>query len=239
MKFEKAILFLSIIVLASFHSFSQTAADGIIGGYIDAIGGREKLTQITSMNIERTAEVMGSSSDAKTTILNGKGYKIEMNFGGSDIIQSLTDTGGWMINPFMGASTATPMEKGQYLSMKENIFIPNSLLNYSTNGSTVKLTGQDVVDGKPVYKIENSKDDVKVTYFIDSATHLLDQRVINIGGQLTTAKYSDYQKTDYGIMMPFTEDLTIPQGYELLFKINKVTVNEPVDAAVFDMPKTQ
>ena len=231
-------LLLVLFVASGFTAFSQTEADGIIGGYIDAIGGRDKLTQINSMNIEGTADVMGSSGDYKVTILNNKGYKISMTFNGSDITQSVTDTGGWMINPFMGASTATSMAKGQYLSLKNNIFIATPLLNYSNNGYDVKFTGQDVVDGKPVYKIEaTSKDSVTTTYYIDSATHLLDQRIMNINGDVTTAKFSDYQKTDFGNMMAFTEDLTTPQGYELTFKINKVTVNPTVDASVFDMPK--
>jgi hypothetical protein len=37
--------------------------------------------------------------------------------------------------------------------------------------------------------------------------------------------------------MAFSEDLTTPQGYELTFKINKIAINTPVDASVFDMPK--
>lgn len=237
MKSPKTFL-LSLFVISSFTVFSQTQVDGIIGGYIDAIGGRDKLTQINSMTIEGTADVMGSSGDYKTSILNNKGYKMSMTFSGSDITQSVTDTGGWVINPFIGAQTATVMPKGQYNSLRGNIFIPTPLLNYANNGYAVKLTGQDVVDGKPVYKIEaTSADSVITTYYIDSATHFLDERVININGELTTAKFSDYQKTDFGNMMAFSEDLTTPQGYQLTFKINKVTVNAPVDASVFDMPK--
>jgi hypothetical protein len=230
-------LFLSLLIFTGFQVFSQTPEDGIIGGYIDAIGGRNKLAQINTIGVEGTADVMGSSGDYKATILNNKGYKISMTFNGSEITQSVTDTGGWVINPFVGAQTATAMPKGQYNSLRGNIFIPTPLLNYASNGYVVKLTGQDVVDGKPVYKIEATKDSVITTYYIDSATHFLDQRIININGELTTAKFSDYQKTDFGNMMAFTEDLTTPQGYELTFKINKVTINAPVDVSVFDMPK--
>ncbi|MEP6465332.1 MAG: hypothetical protein ABJB05_03465 [Parafilimonas sp.] len=238
MKSIKAIVILFSIIFTSLNVFSQTQTDSIINGYINALGGRDKLTQINSINIEGTADVMGSSGDYKTDILINKGYKMAMSFNGSDITQSVVDTGGWVINPFMGASTATAMPKGQYLSLRDNIFTPTPLLNYTNNGYTVKFSGQDVVDGKPVYKIETtSKDSVITTYYIDSATHFLDQRIININGELTTAKFSDYQKTDFGNMMAFTEDLTTPQGYELTFKIKKVTINAPVDAAVFDMPK--
>ncbi|HEY2726087.1 MAG TPA: hypothetical protein VGI61_02860 [Parafilimonas sp.] len=238
MKLKKTFLFLFSVVIASTNSFSQTQADGIIGGYIDAIGGRDKLAQINSIYIEETAEVMGSSGDDTVTILNGKGYKMSMNFNGTPIVQSVTNTDGWLINPYMGMQTAGSMPRGQFLSLRDNIFIPNPLLNYSGNGYLVKFTGQDVVDEKSVYKIETtSKDSVITTYYIDSATHFLDQKIININGETTTAKYSDYQKTDFGNTMAFSEDLTTPQGYELTFKINKIAINTPVDASVFDMPK--
>ena len=238
MKFKKAFPFLFATAIISVNSFSQTPADGIVGGYIDAIGGRDKLTQINSVSIQGTAEVMGSSGAYNITILNGKGYKIEMNFNGSNVVQSVTTDSGWLINPFAGMPTASAMPKGQYLSLRDNIFIPNPLLNYSTNGYLVKFTGQDAVDGKPVYKIETtSPDSVLTTYYIDSATHYIDEKIININGELTTAKYTDYQKTDFGNTMPFSQDLTTPQGYELSFKIDKVTINPPVDASVFDKPK--
>jgi hypothetical protein len=97
-----------------------------------------------------------------------------MNFSGSDIVQTLTDKGGWMINPFMGSPEAAPMPNDQYVAAKQQIYVGGPLFNYTTNGYRVNFAGMDAVDGKPVYKIEAvSPDSVGNTFYIDSATHYL------------------------------------------------------------------
>jgi hypothetical protein len=189
MKSKKPLL----LIIASFFTAltlqAQTPADGIIAAYFDAIGGHDKIGQINSIYVEGNMEVTGNNSPSKITILNGKGYKSEMNFGGQDIVQTLTDKDGWMINPYMGSSEAAPMPNEQYTAMKDEIFIGGPLFDYMNNGYLVKFSGQDVLDGKTVYKIEAiSPDSVKTTFFIDSATHYLDEKIIDAGGSITTAK---------------------------------------------------
>jgi len=96
----------------------------------------------------------------------------------------------------------------------------------------------DNVDGKPAYKIEvTSPDSLKTTFFIDSSTHYLAQLIREFQGQVTTAKYSDFRKTDFGNIMPYAEELTLPQGMQATMTTSKVEVNVPVDPSVFDMPK--
>ena len=235
----KNISLLAIMFFAAGTSLSaQTTADGIISAYFDAIGGHDKIGQINSIYIEGNMEVMGNASPSKITILNGKGYKSEMNFGGSDIVQTFTDKGGWMINPFMGSPEAAPLPDDQYRAVKDQIFIAGPLFDYMNNGYIVKFLGQDMLDGKSVYKIEAvSPDSVKTTFFIDSATHYIDQKIVDAGGQVTTAKYSNYQKTDFGDIMAYSQEITLPQGYQLSYTVTKVEINKPVDPSVFDMPK--
>ena len=96
------------------------------------------------------------------------------------------------------------------------------------------------VDGKPAYKIEStSADSLKTTFYIDSATHYLTQLVREFNGQATTAKYSDFKKTDFGNIMPYAEELTLPQGMQATSTISKIEVNVPVDETIFNMPAKQ
>ena len=237
MKSKVSLLLITLIFVGKMLH-AQTPVDGIIAAYFDAIGGRDKIAQINSIYIESNMEVMGNSSPSKITILNGKGYKNEMNFGGSDITQAVTGTGGWMINPFMGSPEAAPIPDDQYVAMKDQIYIGGPLFNYMNNGYLVKLLGMDAVDGKPAYKIEAvSPDSVKNTFYIDSATHYLDELVIDAGGQTTTAKYSNFQKTDFGNVMPYSQQLTVPQGFQINVTVTHVEINKPVDPSIFDMPK--
>lgn len=236
MKFSKRLV-LSFFTIISVNAFAQTSADSIISNYFTAIGGRDKVAAIKSVVIDGTMDAMGNQSPSTITIINGKGYKSQMSFQGQDIIQCITDQGGWMINPFMGSSDAAAMPTDQYNMVKDEIYIGGELMNYKSNGTTVNFTGMDNVDGKPVYKINVSKDSATSTYYIDSATHLLDERSVTAGGQTTTSKYSNYKQTDAGVMMAYSEEITIPQGMTINYTVNKFDFSKPVDASAFEMPK--
>lgn len=239
MKIKQTILAF-ILLISSYTLFAQQSADAIINDYFNAIGGRDKIAQMTSAYMEGTFEVMGNTGQVNITVLNGKATKSVTNFNGTDIIQVVTDTSGWMINPIMGSPDATPMPKEQLIPVKDEIYIGGALFNYKNNGDNIQFTGMDTVDGKPAYKLEAlSKDSVKTTYYIDSATHYLTQLIREYEGQSTTAKYSDFRKTDYGNIMPFDEEITLPQGYQVTYKITKVEANKTVDPSIFNMPPKQ
>ena len=80
--------------------------DEIVGKHIEALGGKSVLNSIKSIYVESTVEFMGNEAPSTTYILNGKGYKNELDFNGTKIIQCVTEKGGWAINPMAGATTA-------------------------------------------------------------------------------------------------------------------------------------
>jgi hypothetical protein len=233
----KHTLLLLVLSVTSYNLFAQSA-DDIINDYFTAIGGRDKIGQINSVHMTGTFSVMGNDGDEEVTILNGKGFKSVVSFNGQNVEQAVTDSGGWMINPFMGSSDPVALPQDQYAAVKDQIYVGGILFNYKNNGSQVQYLGMDNVDGKPAYKIEaTSPDSLKTTFFIDSSTHYIAQLVREFQGQTTTAKYSDYRKTDFGNMMPFAEELTLPQGMQATMTTSKIEVNVPVDPSLFDMPK--
>jgi hypothetical protein len=237
MKFKQTFI-LFILSIASYTLYAQQSADEIINDYFNAIGGRDKIAQINSVHITGTFSVMGTDGDEDVIILNGKGFKSTVSFNGQNVVQAATDKGGWMVNPFMGSSDPVAIPQEQYAAMKDQIYVGGVLLNYKNTGATVQFLGMDTVDSKPAYKIEaTSTDSLKTTFYIDSATHYLTQLVREFQGQVTTAKYSDFRKTDFGNIMPYAEELSLPQGMQATSTINKIEVNVPVDATVFDMPK--
>lgn len=238
MKLKNILLFLFVSV-TTFKATAQSA-DEIINDYFTAIGGHDKIAQINSESMEGTFEVMGNTGKSTITILNGKGYKSVIDFSGQSLIQVVTDKGGWMVNPFMGSPDPAAMPEEQYLPSKGQINIGGPLFDYKNNGASVQYIGTESVAGKPAFKIQAlTKDSVKYTYYIDSATHYNTQVAIEYNGQITTAKYSDFRKTDFGIMMPYAEELTVPQGMQLTYTLTRVETNKPVEPAIFDMPAKQ
>jgi hypothetical protein len=235
----KNVLVLLILLIPAFSVFAQTSVDDVINDYFKALGGRDKLAAVNFVTINGTMEVMGGSSPSKITILNGKGYKSEMNFNGQDILQGISDKGGWMVNPLMGSPDATSLPQDQYNAVKDEVFIGGSLFNYKNNGSALNLIGTENIDGKSAYKIESLKDSVSTVFYIDSTTHFLDEKIVTAAGQSTTIKYSNYKKTDAGIMMAYNEEITIPQGITINYSISKLDFTTPVDPSIFNMPAKQ
>jgi len=56
---------------------------------------------------------MGSTLTSISTMLVGKGFKNVANFNGQEIIQCITPTGGWMINPLAGQTDAQALPDDQ------------------------------------------------------------------------------------------------------------------------------
>jgi len=234
MKITKFFMVLLTAVSLGFAAKAQTA-DDIIGKYVDAIGGKDKLAQIKSVYTEATVSVMGSDNLASTTVLVGKGYRSEADIQGSKIVQVYTDKGGWAINPFAGGTDAAPMPDDQYQAGKDAIWVGASLLNYKAAGYTAELLPKDgnnypvkITDGKRV-----------TTYFIDASSYLLNKitSTASMQGQDTNVvtTLSNYQKTDFGYLAAYKIDVDLGQ-FQLGYVVKSVTVNKDIDPKIFDMP---
>ena len=214
---------------------AQTA-DEIIGKHIEAIGGKEKLSQVKSLYIENSVEIMGNKAPVTDYLLAGKGFKSETDFNGSKIIQCYTDKGGWAINPMAGGAGAQPMPDEMYQAGKNTIYAGGALTDYAAKGGKVELMGQE--DG--AFKIKLTNGTAESFYFIDPATWYLKKTSVKgeMMGQAIdiVTTYSDFKKTDFGIVLPYSK--TIDMGsFSMPSTITKVEVNKEMDPAIFEMPK--
>lgn len=231
---------LSLTTLFLFFAAKAQSADDIIAKHIDAIGGKAILSKITSIYVEKNTEVMGNESSSKTTILNGKGYKNEMDFNGQQIVQVATDKGGWAINPFAGSTSATELTPEQFKSSEDGIYV-DPLFNYAEHGAKVELIGQEKVGDINAYKLKyTNKDSAVTTFYIDPATNYIieDVKTGEVQGQSTniTVSFSDYKKTDFGLVVPYTMGIDMGQ-FNMKSTTTKVELNKAVDPSIFDMPK--
>jgi len=232
---------LSILTLFASQMVSSQTADEIVGKYIDAIGGKDVISKINSMYTEGALDVMGGTGTYKQTILAGKGAKDEIDVQGTSVIMCVTDSAGWSINPMTGNYNAEYMPPEQYKASKDEIYIGGPFTDFANRGYKLELTGQETIGAMNTNKIiVTSPDSLAIQYFFDTETGYLVQMIqtSNIGGQAMdiTYGYSDFRKTDAGIVIPFKIETNFGGQFFLTETVTKVDINQPVDPAIFVKP---
>ena len=224
---------LGAITTLSLHA--QTA-DEVINKHIDAMGGKEKLSQVKSLYLENSIEVMGSTAPQKEYLVEGKAYKSELDFNGTGIVNCFTDKGGWLINPMAGGADAQAMPDALYKAGRSQIYFSGGLFDYAAKGYKAELMGKE----GDAFKLKLSDGGSETYYFIDSKTYLLTKSIVKseMMGQSVdvTTTYSDYKKTDFGIMLPYAKNIDMGM-FQLSQKTDKAEVNKAIDMKIFEMPK--
>ena len=232
----------AFILLAglSLGSVKAQTVDEVVGKYVDALGGKSILSSIKSIYVESSIDLMGNEAPCTTYILNGKGYKNELDFNGTKIIQCITDKGGWALNPMAGSSTPTAIPEDQVKASQAQLQVGGPLYEYAAKGNKVELIGKDTSGGASAYKVKLTSGAINIIYFIDATTYHINKVVskFSVNGQdiESTAYFSDYKKTDFGYTMAFTQKVELPQ-ITLNITNKKVEVNKAIDPAIFEMPK--
>ena len=214
---------------------AQTAEE-IVNKSIDAVGGKDAIAAVKTIVYNQTLDVMGNEVPSTTTIVAGKGWKLDIDYQGIKIDNVITDQGGWTVNPPMGQATAVALPADQ-VKQGANILLVVPMQGWSSNGGKLELQGQDTAD----YKIHLTNTvGTDVVYYINLKTYLLDKSDVtaSMNGQsaVVTYHFADYRKTDAGLSVPYTMVLDQPQ-LSLTFTTKSVDINKPVDPAIFAMPK--
>lgn len=237
MKILKQGILFATALTAFIVSKAQTA-DEIINKHFDAIGGKDKIDKIKSMHTESSVQVMGNDAPSTLTVLNGKGFRLESEINGQKMVQVFTDKGGWAINPMAGSPDPQAMPEEQYKAGKDQIDIGGPLYNYAAKGSKVEFLGKE--DSAYKLKVTN-KDSVVTNVYIDPSTYLI-RKTTQTGSMMgqemeITRTYSNFQKTDFGLVYPYTVDISYGGQFNITSNVKKIETNKDVDPKIFEMTK--
>lgn len=241
----KTYKFLSLTIAALFCVVLMSAqtAEEIVDKYLNAMGGKDQISKVTSLYMEGSLDVMGSQGTVKTTQVNGKGYKQEIEVMGTSVIMCYNDSMGWQINPMAGNYSAEKMPDGQYLSGKDQLYIGGPFMtDYVAKGYKLELVGQEMTGMVNAHKIKViSPDNTESFYYFDPESGYLVKMVQNaeMGGQAMEIiiTMSNYQKPENGFSMPYSMETNYGGQFFLVANITKVEINKEIDLAVFAKPE--
>jgi hypothetical protein len=242
MKNTRLLTVIAVSLLGAAFASAQTT-DEIIGKYLNAIGGKDQVGQISSLYMEGTMDAMGNQGTIKITQVNGRGYKEEIDVMGTQVVFCYTDSTGWQIYPMTGNYGAETMSESQYQASRDQIFIGGPFVSdYLTKGYQVELLEPETVGNINAYRVKVvSPANAESIYYFDPETFYLIRMVqkAEMMGQVmdVVASYSDYQKAENGYAMPYSIETNYGGQVFLTVKIAKVEFNQPVDLAVFAKPQ--
>lgn len=235
---------LLLTVTSVFVGRAQTAsavptADDIINKHIEAIGGKDKLSQIKTRYSESTTQVMGNEGPSTINIIDGVGAKTVSEVNGQSFIQVFTNKGGWQVNPYAGAVSPTPMPDDVYKQGRSILDVTGPLFNYASKGNKIELLGKEGND----YKVKvTTKDSIEVTFYIDGTTYYINKAIssaVMMGQTMeVSSTFSNYKKDDQGRVFPYTLEVSYGGQFNITINISKIEINKTIDPAIFDMPKS-
>jgi hypothetical protein len=216
---------------------AQTAID-ILARHVDAMGGKNVISQVKSISMETTSHVGENDIPGTMVTLEGVASRTEMNLQGAKMVQCYMANGGWMVNPMAGITDPTPMPDDAFQAGKNQIYVGGDLHDYTAPGNKLELLSKDA----STYTVKlTTKDNIESTYVFDAATYLV--KSITRKGKLQdqdviiTTSLSDYRKTDIGLLVPYAINIDLGGQFSMSITVNKVETNKPVDPDLCAMPK--
>jgi hypothetical protein len=227
-------LLVAIATIFQFVSNAQTV-DEVIASHVTATGGAENWKKVQSMKITGHVEVQGIEISFSQQAVHGKGFRVDAEFQGMQIIEICTPTKSWSQNPFGGKTSLEPNSEEEHKQRVDQLDIQNEFVDWKEKGSSVELLGKDEEDGNEYFKVRlTTKTGNTTVYFIDIKTYLVykTKRTSKMQGQemeMETKMY-DYKPLPIGIKVPHKTD---QMGQVLVFE--KVEVNTAIADSLFEV----
>jgi predicted Zn-dependent peptidase len=208
-------------------------ANDLIEKYLTAIGGRDKLDAVQTIDQTYSMDLMGMAINARIVQQNGKFY-MSMTAPGMNLMKQVFDGEKGMMEQ-MGAGKT--MLEGKDLEAIKEQSILFAERYYATDDYNVELKGIEDVDGKPAYKLLVTKPSgAKSTEFYDKETFLKLKEVQTAEAQgqsvSTTYEYGDYKVVD-GLTIPHTLTVSGPMPTPMIMKAVTIKINNEVDPMLF------
>lgn len=213
------------------------AADEVLARYVEAIGGKDRISEVESMTQKGTMEIRAVGVNGAFTLRSATPQRMHMamEFEGMGKIETGFDGKvGWRVDPNMGPVLLNETEIEQ-VKIEADPQSPANMAKHYPKRKTVQRTEFEATD---VYELEmeTKAGQVFTMYFGVENGLLLGQRGwqdTQMGRIEMSIVLSDYRDFD-GWKMPTTMTMT-QGGMPMVMHIEDVTFND-VDESAFEIP---
>ena len=210
---------------------SNISAEDVIDDYIKAIGGKDALSEVTSIEIKATSNIQGTVLEMYSIKNNQNQSLMEMSAMGMTIAKTV-------FNKYQGYNEVN----GQRIPLTEvelEQAIINSALFSELNFdfSLVQLVGTSDVDGEKAYEIKVT-DNKSIFYSVDTGLKLKEVESQEVEGNLIVGEtyFKEYEEVE-GILLPkeinqVSASIPIPGG--ITFKTTSIKLNVETNESDFN-----
>jgi photosynthetic reaction center cytochrome c subunit len=214
------------------------SADQILGKYLQAVGGAEAATRI-STRIQRGTLTVGSKQFPVEVLAKEPAKRVTtVHFPGGDSVTGTNGKEGWLNTPGRPLHDMTPPEVAA-AKMDAELFFPASLRQIFKE---LRVEQQGQIDGRPVYVLTGIAENLPTEQlYFDEQSGLL-VRVLRytetpLGINPTEIDYADY-RDDGGVKTPFRWTIARPGG-GFTIQIEKMQQNVPIEDRKFAEPASE
>lgn len=211
-------------------------AEKVIENYIQAIGGKEKVSAIKDITSKSAASIQGQSLEITSIKKSPNKSFTTVVVGGAFEVQKLIFDGQNLVRYTQGQKA--PDDPKQLEAQKiEAAVVPE--LTYADKKVTLNLTGAENIDGVNAYAVEVTYEGgSKLTDYFSAETGLKIRRVTTIPGPqgevVQAVDFKDYKEVD-GVFFPHKQILPLGGGAKLEASITSIEINTGVEDSKFNV----
>lgn len=216
--------------------------DAIVGRYVAARGGLEKLRSLKTLRQEGRVNAGAGRDGLVTREIKRPGrIRFELTVQGVTAVFASDGQHGWKVSPFDGEMGPKPLPEEVAMDAGEQAEVDGPLVDWKRKGNRVELVGREDVDGRDTYKLKVTlkSGGILFSYLDAKSMHLVrTESTRQVRGRPVRIEttFGDYRKTA-GILFPHLVEVRAAGRPQVLrVVVDKVEVNPPLSDARFAPP---
>ena len=231
-------LFFLAIPLATCASNERT--DRLLGKHLDALGGRQAVSEISSLVSAAEIEILGTGLKGTVESRSMRpclSYS-EISLGFFKIRSGYDGERIWMVDP--NGKLQLRREAASLEYQKTMCLLESHAYLFAGDGFELEAIGKDTLGELPCEVLRLIVEGgTSARLFLNDSTYLIERIEIRAPEGETIETYGDYRRVS-GVMMAFFMRTEMPAlGQRIEMRFRSITPNEPIDPIVFLPPAAE